>query len=211
MSVAPAGRASACAFGVRADPVYRSAGVRFACTLLGSLLVALALAACGGDDDPAGPSGEGAQVTGTTETTAEEGPRPLDRDPCELLGRARIRGLFGEAVRGRAEEGQDANVCGYRSSRPADPDATPPVPSGIDVFLGVEYFVGLSREFATQRGTPAVRPVPGVGDSAYVAGNEAGAVIGDAGVMVSVLGLNPSEPEVEDLLVELLEDAVAGY
>jgi hypothetical protein len=187
--------------------------MRAVALLFASVVLALALGACGDDEEspPERPQESAETGTATAETVAEDAERPLDRNPCKLLGRDRIRDLFGENVKGRFEEGDDANVCGYRSSRPADPAATPPVPSGIDVFLGVEYFVGLSRELATQSAVYPVRGVPGVGDSAYVAGNKAGAVVGDGGVMIVTLGLDPSEPAVEDLLVDLLTEAVAAY
>jgi len=175
---------------------------------LAALLLAVALGACGDDDDAGEPAQE---PVATTETTADTGPSPLERDPCALLDGARIRALFGERVRGRAEEGDDANVCGYRSRADADPDANPPVPSGVDVFLGVPYFVEIARITAQQGGVEALTPLPGIGDSAYVIRNRASAVVGDAGIMVVILGLDPSAPAVQELLTGLLEDAVAAY
>ena len=180
--------------------------------LLASALVAIGFGACGGEENPPERAQDSAEDGApASESVTGDAERPLDRDPCELLGRDRITDVLGEKVKGRFEEGDDANVCVYRSSGPGDPAATPPVPSGIDVFVGVEYFVGLERELATQRRVYPVRGVPGVGDSAYVAGNKAGAVVGDGGVLIAVLGLDPSEPAVEELLVELLEEAVAAY
>lgn len=130
----------------------------------------------------------------------------LPDDPCEVLTLERITELFGSRVRGRFEEGRRADVCGYRGRRPADPNATPPVPSGLDVFVGEEFFVVLSR----QAEPGLVVPLPSVAASAYVAGNSAGAIVGDQGLLIEVFGLSSSDPAVGDLLEDLLREAVGA-
>jgi hypothetical protein len=173
------------------------------------LAAAAGLIACGGDDDAA----DSAEATSTSAatgpaTSAESGPDPLRRDPCRLLDAAAVRRVFGEPVEGRAEEGHDANVCGYRGGR--ERRGKTPVPSGLDVFVGIADFVEQSRRLAEQGADP-VEPIAGVGDSAFVSGNDAGAIVGEAGILLSVQGVDPSDPALHELLAELLENAAAAY
>lgn len=173
------------------------------------MLLAAGLVACGGDDDGADSAEATSAGTATAPATAaESGFGPLERDPCRLLEAAAVRRVFGEPVEGRAEEGEDANVCGYRGGR--ERRGNKPVPSGLDVFVGIADFVEQSRRLA-ERGADPVESLAGVGDSAFVSGNEAGVIVGDAGILLSVQGVDPSSPALADLLADLLENAAAAY
>lgn len=188
-------------------------------------LVAVFIATCGDDDsEPDGSDEPDAEQTADdTDSAADDGEdeggdeqggdgsSPFERDACELLTAADIEAILGERTQGTFSPGDAESFtpgrCEWATGSPVEESELRA--SGVVVFLGDEKIFDNTRVIA-ENGDD-FEELDGIGDEAYAGGGEGGVRIDDAGITVTVIGVNTNSPDTHRLLVDILERIAGNY
>lgn len=180
-------------------------------------LVVVLIATCGDDDSEPGASDEpAAEQSADAEPAEDDGEAsddssPFARDACELLTDDDTEAILGERTEGTFTPGEAESFtpgrCEWATGRPVQPNELRA--SGVAVFLGDEKIYDNTRIIA-ENGDD-FEELDGIGDEAYAGGGEGGLRIGDAGITVTVIGVNTNSPDTHRLLVDILERIAANY
>ena len=176
------------------------------------VLVVVFVATCGDDDsEPEGSDEPAAEQAAGDGEPAADGASPFERDACELLTGADVETILGERVEGTFTPGDAESFtpgrCEWATGNPVGPNELRA--SGVAVFLGDEKIYDNTRVIA-ENGDD-FEEFEGIGDEAYAGGGEGGLRVGDAGITVTVIGVNTNSPDAHRLLVDILERIAANY
>ena len=181
--------------------------------VLVAALIAVAIGACGDDDETTTDKTPAQSQTGDPSFSASNHDSAgFDVDPCSLLTDEDVKAIMGESVEGElkakanAETGQPGQ-CFWETGGAVDLAAKNATPFSVVVSAGDDAWYENNRGLVEE--DESFEEPDGIGDEAFAGDTRGGALVDEAGITVE-LGIS-SAPSSHDAVVDALERAVANY